>query len=100
MLNPTPPELLMDAQRRPYFLWDTILTVDELRQRLEAPDIQSRAYWIAKVMRQAKPDDVFTFVTLEQIARDWPQLHRYLGDKASFWSWWMDMWESQGRVKR
>jgi hypothetical protein len=31
------------------------------------PDPQVRAYFLSKVMRQGKPDDVFSFVTLREL---------------------------------
>jgi len=59
MLQPTPEHLLTDSEGRPYFLWDCEMTVEELRAGLLDPDRRVRAYLAGKVMRQAKPDDVF-----------------------------------------
>lgn len=38
-------------------------------------------------MRQAKPDDVFTFVTLAEIEALFPLIARYLGRSREFWTW-------------
>jgi hypothetical protein len=62
MLNPTPPEHLVDADGQPYFLSDGQMTLDEFRAGLRDPDPDVRAYLTGKLMRQAKPDDVFTGV--------------------------------------
>jgi hypothetical protein len=35
--------------------------LEEFRERLRDPDPAVRAYYLGKLMRQAKPDDVFTF---------------------------------------
>lgn len=43
-------------------------------------------------MRQAKPDDVFTFVSAEDIADLWPDLERYLGRTRPFWRWLLGYW--------
>jgi hypothetical protein len=64
MLNPTPRERMVDAQGRPYFLWDCDLDLETFQERLRDPDPAVRAYFIGKLMRQAKPDDVFQFVSL------------------------------------
>lgn len=96
----TPEECLTDAQNRPYFLWDCDLTLDEFRRRLEDPDPEVRAYLVGKLMRQAKPDDVFLFVRPRTIRELWPQLNRYLGQTRAFWTWLFDTWEAQGRVWR
>ena len=98
ILNPT--RKLCDAHGRPYFLWDCDLTLDEFIANLKHPDMPIRAYFAAKVMRQAKPDDVFTFLTLQQIAELWPNLKRYLGKKLEFWDWLLGIWEKQGHVQR
>jgi hypothetical protein len=100
MLNPTPPELLTDQQGRPYFLWDCEMTLDEFRRQLEDSDPDVRAYLIGKLMRQAKPDDVFTFVSPRQIREHWPLLERYLGKTREFWTWLFEAWEAQGHVWR
>jgi len=91
-LAPTPPERLVDAAGRPYFLWDVNLTIGELRRLLADPDEDVRAYWTGKILRQAKPDDVFQFVTRRTIESLWPRLERYLGTSKPFWEWILKSW--------
>lgn len=100
MLAPTPADRLVDAQGRPYFLWDCEMTLDELRARLADPDPEVRAYLIGKLMRQAKPDDVFTFVSAREIRALWSRLERHLGKTRPFWTWLFATWEAQGHVFR
>jgi hypothetical protein len=100
MLNPTPPDLMVDDQRRPYFLWDSDMTIDEFREGLRSSDPEARAYLIGKLMRQAKPDDVFTFVSPREIRETWSLLVRYLGKTRDFWTWLFETWERQGHVWR
>jgi hypothetical protein len=100
VLSFTPPERLTDGRNRPYFLWDCGLTLDEFRKGLEDPDPEVRAYLIGKLMRQAKPDDVFLFVRPREIRALWPSLTRYLGRTREFWSWLFETWEGQGHVWR
>jgi hypothetical protein len=38
---------MVDANGRPYFLWDEDLTIDRFRARLMDPDLEVRAYPIA-----------------------------------------------------
>jgi hypothetical protein len=98
VLNPTPLDRLTDAQGRPYFLWDCELTLDQFKRGLEDPDPEVRAYLVGKLMRQAKPDDVFLFVTPRTISELWPHLVRYLGQSREFWTWLFEVWRVQGRV--
>ena len=74
MLCPTPPERLCDPQGRPYFLWDVDLTLDEFRARLRDP--AEHLYWLATLLRQAKPDDALTFVDLATIRQAVADLDR------------------------
>ena len=90
----TPPEQMTDAHARPYFSWDDELTVDELRLRLNDPDPEIRGYFLGKLMRQAKPDDVFAFVTLDFVRSHRQLAERHLGRSADFWRWLLDRWET------
>ncbi len=66
---PTPDDLLVDPQGRPYFLWD----------------VEVCAYLAGKLMRQARPGDVYRFVTEADIRTLWPLLERYLGRTRATW---------------
>lgn len=89
---------MLDAQGRPYFLWDCDLTLERFQEKLVDPDPELRAYFVGKLMRQAKPDDVFTFVTPRTIVELWPRLERYLGRTREFWTWLFETWRKQGRA--
>ena len=95
-LSPTPPRHLVDAQGRPYFLWDVDMTLERFQALLHDPDPDTRAYLIGKLMRQAKPDDVFSFVSIRDIRSHWDRLERYLGNRRAFWRWLLVTWKEQG----
>lgn len=97
VLAPTSPDRLVDARQRPYFLWDMEMTIDEFRGRLRDPDPEVRAYFIGKLMRQAKPDDVFAFTTLDEITQQLPAITRYLGNTREFWVWLLSKWAPGAR---
>ena len=92
VLCPTPRDKLVDAQGRPYFLWDSDMTLARFEELLREGDEELRAYLVAKLMRQAKPDDVFTFVKLREIRALWPRLEGRLGRSEAFWRWWLERW--------
>lgn len=48
-------------------------------------------------MRQAKPDDVFSFVTVGEIRDLWDDLVRYLGRSRPMWQWLLDVWAKDPR---
>jgi len=95
LLNPTPSDLLVDGQGRPYFLWDCEMTLAEFRAKLATGCRDERAYLTGKLMRQAKPDDVFQFTTLVEIRDLWPDLEKYLGRTRPMWTWLLDEWSKE-----
>ena len=94
LLAPTPADRLVDAKGRPYFLWDEDLTLEAFRAQLAHADPEVRAYYLGKLMRQAKPDDVFTFVKLAEITALFPLVTRYLGHTRDFWTWLLGCWKA------
>jgi hypothetical protein len=98
VLNPTRKDLLTDEQGRPYFLWDVDLTLDAFVANLRNGSRAQRAYLVGKLMRQAKPDDVFEFVTLAEVRDLWPDLVGYLGRTREFWTWLLGEWETAARA--
>lgn len=92
VLNPTPRERLCDPQGRPYFLWDVDTTLDEFRHAMATATPAVRASLLGKLMRQARPDDVFTFVSADEIAASWHDVERYLGRARPFWHWLLRRW--------
>lgn len=98
MLHFTPPEKLLDARRRPYFLWDCDVTLEQFQANLEHLERDVRGYWIAKLMRQARPDDVFQFVTRAAIEEHWDVVQRHLGSSRDFWTWLLGVWRDGERA--
>jgi hypothetical protein len=92
----TAAEKMLDAQGRPYFLWDVDMTLERFETLLREGDADTRAYLMGKLLRQAKPDDVFVFVTPQEIRDAWSGIDRYLGRTREFWSWLLATWEEQG----
>lgn len=92
VLAPTPRDRLTDARGRPYFLWDEDVTLDEFRACLRDSDPEVRAYFLGKLMRQAKPDDVFSFVTLRELNEELSSVEPYLGRTKPFWKWLLGEW--------
>jgi hypothetical protein len=92
MLNQTPREQIVDAVGRPCFLWDLEMTLPEFEEALCTSDPAAKGYLLAKLMRQAKPDDVFLFVGLDIIFHQWNVIAPHLGNKAAFWRWALHRW--------
>ena len=72
-------------QDRPWFLWDVSATDADLRARLRAEDPDARAQWQAWVMAEARFNEVWEYLSLEEILRNWPHIQRHLGRSQPFW---------------
>jgi hypothetical protein len=83
---------------RPWFLWDVQISDAEFRQRLRHPDPLIRAQWQGALLREARFAEVWDYVTLEEILRDWPYIHRHLGRMRPFWDWLLDGWRRDGLI--
>jgi hypothetical protein len=92
ILNVTPADKVCDPQGRPCFLWDMELTLEEFKDKLRGGSPAVRAWLVGKLMRQARPDDVFQFVTRAEIRDLWPDVSRYLGRSREFLTWLMTRW--------
>jgi hypothetical protein len=81
---------------RPYFLWDLDATEADLRARLESADSDARAQWQARVMREARFDDVWKYLKLDVIVRDWDHIRLHLGRRRAFWEYLLKGWRDDG----
>ncbi len=61
------------------------MTLAEFRRLLADPRVGD--YWLATLLRQAKPDDVYRFIGLPEIVRRWPSVRAGVGNMRAFWDW-------------
>lgn len=100
--EPRVKELTADLSREdlvPYFLWDEDLSVADLRRRLrEAPE-EERLRLAGKILREAAYDEVWTFLGVEEVARDLPRMARHLGRQRAFWECLVGEWRRLGLLR-
>jgi hypothetical protein len=85
-------------ESQPYFVWDEPIRVAELRARLRQGDGEERLRWAARILRDARFDDVWRFLTVEDVVRLWPALAPRLGRRRAFWTWMLDRWRAHGLI--
>lgn len=85
----------MDAHR-PWFLWDSDVSDVELRARLRHEDPAIRAQWQGVIMREATYAEVFEYLTLAEIVRDFLLIERHLGRRRAFWNWLLEGFRRDG----
>lgn len=83
---------------RPWFLWDMKVTDAQLRERLRHPDPGIRAQWAGCILREATYTEVWSYVSLEEILRDWEHIQRHLGRRRAFWEWLFKGWREDGLI--
>jgi hypothetical protein len=81
---------------RPYFLWDVRITELEFRDRLRQRDPDARAQWQACVMREARYDDVWNYLTLDDVVANWECIRRHLGRRRALWEFLLRGWRQDG----
>jgi hypothetical protein len=57
-----------------------------------------RAQWQGVVLREARFDEVFEFLSLAEIRRDFSHIERHLGRRRAFWIWLLESWERDGLI--
>ena len=83
---------------KPYFAWDVNVTEAELHEKLRSPDADARAQWQGWIMAEARYPDVWRYLSLDEILRDWPHIRLHLGRKRAFWEFLLDGWRRQGLI--
>ena len=91
------PELLSDGHV-PYFCWDRNLTVADIHKNLHTFTDNRRTMFIAWLMREAAFQDVWYFLTPEQVCNNMPKVEFALGRKRNFWKFIMGKWHELGKI--
>lgn len=87
------------ADERPYFLWDEELTVRELREALRGQDESERLRLLAKLLREARDDEVWQLVTPAEVAAALPCVAHRLGRRRAFWEFLIAGWRADGLLE-
>ena len=87
-----------DATERPDFLWDESLTRSDLRQILEAGNEQERIYYTAKILREARFEEVWDYISPAFLSSHWEKLRGKLGRRNGFWEFFYVTWRRHGLI--
>jgi len=90
---------MREEGRVPYFLWDRRVTVGELRAVLDDPTNPQRIPLLRELLREARPDEAWAFVSPHTVSREWDQLSPGLGRRRAFWRWLLDLWRELGYLR-
>jgi hypothetical protein len=82
----------------PYFNWDAPVANRVVRQALSAGPEEDRLYWMARIMREARYDDVWAYVSLAEVLQRHEAVRPLLGRRRAFWDFLIAAWREQGVV--
>ena len=90
---------MKEGHCRPYFLWDEPLTIAQLRAILQTGSEQERLTYMVKILREARYEDVWEFLTVSDIVRNWEKIAPRLGKRRAFWEFLLSRWRELGLVR-
>ncbi len=80
------------------FLWDREIPPDRFRQAVNDPTDPNHDAWLALLLREARPEVVWTWTTPQHVNACLDRLAPRLGRKRPFWLWLMAAWQDLGLV--
>jgi len=85
------------AEAAPYFTWDAPVTNGEIRRALREGSIDERLHWLARILREARYDDIWAYVSLRRdVLPLWEQLRPRLGRRRAMFEFLLDRWQRAG----
>jgi hypothetical protein len=87
---------MSEGAKRPYFLWDEDVSIEELRAAIRGNNDYERLRLLGKMLREARDVDVWHFVTPGEVAANLDRLARRLGRRRAFWQFLIEGWRRDG----
>ena len=75
------------------------MTRRQLREILGSTAHPQWAYYAGKILREFRPDRVWSYLSPQEVADRWPDLRRYLGRSRPLWSLLFAKWIEFGYVR-
>jgi hypothetical protein len=88
-----------DPDAVPYFNWDAPVTNAAVRRALLEGTEDDKVFWIARILREARYPDVWSYVRLRRdVLPRWELLRRQLGRQRDFWEFLIGEWREHGLI--
>lgn len=100
MANPPAISLDVDSpEAAPYFTWDAPTTNAAIRDTLRHGSEQERLHWIARILREARYEDIWRYVSLRaDVLPYWEQLKLRLGRRRAMFEFLLHRWRRAGLI--
>jgi hypothetical protein len=81
----------------PYFTWDAPVSNAAIREALRSGTPDERLHWIARILREARYDDIWRYVTLRgDVLPNWDALRPRLGRRRAMFEFLLERWARAG----
>jgi hypothetical protein len=90
--------MIQELTDRLNFLWDEPLTRGDLKKLLDGGNEEERLYYAAKILREARFEEVWDYLSPMFLASHWEGLRRRLGRKKRFWEFIYARWREHGLI--
>jgi len=90
--------MIPEPTDRPNFLWDEPLTRGDLKKLLDGQNEEECVYYAAKILREARFEEVWDYLSPTFLASHWERLRRRLGRKQRFWEFFYATWREHGLI--
>ncbi len=79
-------------------MWDEPLSRDDLKKRPAGEDEKESLYYAAKILREARFEEVWECLSPAFLASHWEKLRVRLGRKKGFWEFLYATWHAHGLI--
>ncbi len=82
----------VDGARRPYFFWDYDITEEEVRDIIRGDNEVERAWVITRILEYARWDDIWRYLTVDDVRRNFEQLRFRWPQVRDLWAYALKVW--------
>lgn len=97
------PAITLDVrspEAAPYFTWDDPTPNETIRRALREGPEEERLHWIARILREARYDDVWAYLSLhDDLLPRWAEVAPRLGRRRAFWEFLLERWRRAGLLQ-
>jgi hypothetical protein len=79
----------------PYFLWDYDLSPQQVQDLLKASSPEDKAWLISRILNYARWDDIWRYVTVNDIRQHFDQLHFRHPQDRELWAYALERWSHE-----
>ena len=81
---------------RPYFFWDYDVTESDVKRIVRAGTQEEQAWVVSRILAYAKWDDIWRYLTPEDIRRNLDRLHFRIAKDRQLWAYALARWTDHG----